>query len=68
MTKQRLPKGQRLLIAAINDFDSTKTALASRLGMSIEQLRHIEAGRRQPTLTQAVAIRDKLSIPVTAWV
>ena len=45
----------------------TKTELADSLGMSLAQLRHIEAGRRKPTLPQAIALEDHLKIPIRVW-
>lgn len=45
----------------------TKTVLAESLGMTLAQLRHIEAGRRRPTLPQAVALEDELQIPIRSW-
>ncbi len=62
--------GPNLLTRAITEAtetDSTKTELARGLGMTVEQLRHIEAGRRRPTLDQAVALEDELEIPIRAW-
>lgn len=64
---QRKPKGPRLLASVLGGTETTKTEIAAALGMSIEQLRHIEAGRRSPTLSQAVALEDGLRIPVRFW-
>lgn len=48
--------------------DSTKTEIAKSCGMSVEQLRHIEAGRRSPTLAQALAIEDQFpEISARSW-
>ncbi len=63
-------KGPKLLAGAISEAtetELTKTRLAECLGMTVEQLRHIEAGRRRPTLDQAVALEDELEIPIRAW-
>jgi len=59
--------GQKLLAAAIESSEITKTELAESLGMSPGQLRHLETGRRRPLLPAAVAIEEKLGIPVHAW-
>ncbi len=82
MAKQRRKKGLRLLgeaIAKASPIRVTtttktvrsrpifKTTLAERMGMTVEQLRHIESGRRGPTLAQAVALEDHLKIPIRAW-
>ncbi len=60
-------KGPGLLAAKITDAKTTKTDFARGLGMTLEQLRHIETGRRRPTLEQGEAIRRRLKIPVRAW-
>ena len=61
-------KGPRLLVDAIKKRDdSTKTEIAELCGMTAEQLRHVEAERRRPTLAQAVAFETHLGIPVRTW-
>lgn len=68
MARKRQPNGSRLLARAVKGSAQTKTELAAELGISIEQLRHIETGRRKPTLPQACALEDHLAIPIRAWV
>jgi transcriptional regulator with XRE-family HTH domain len=63
----RKPKGPRELGRLLADFSRTKSEVAEDLGMSLGQLRHIEAGRRLPTLEQAIALEDILMIPVRHW-
>ena len=65
--RKRVTDGQRLLAVAIGSYRATKTELAKSLGMSLGQLRHLETGRRRPLLPAAVAIEEKLGIPVNAW-
>jgi hypothetical protein len=40
---------------------------AETMGMSKQQLGHILAGRRRPTLRQALAIDLHTAVPVDAW-
>jgi len=69
MSKSKLTKGAIQFNGWIRDlWVENKTALATRLGMSIEQLRHITSGRRPPTLRQAVAIEALTEIPPRLWV
>ena len=59
--------GRQQLTRWLEASPESKTDTATDLGMSVEQLRHIESGRRKPTLPQAVAFEDQLGIPVRAW-
>jgi plasmid maintenance system antidote protein VapI len=52
----------------IEDSDRSKTKIAKMLGVSLGQLRHLVAGRRQPSLEIAVRIEDKIGIPARDWV
>lgn len=45
----------------------TKTEIALLFDLSIEQLRHLETGRRKPTLAQACALEDYAEIPIRSW-
>lgn len=67
MTKKRRPNGRRLLADWLKTTTESKTETAEGLGMSVEQLRHIETGRRTPTLPQAIVLEDKLLIPIRSW-
>lgn len=64
---KRKPNGRRLLAAAIDSSELSKTEFADSVGILLNQLRHIEVGRRIPTLPQAVALEDRLKIPIRAW-
>jgi DNA-binding XRE family transcriptional regulator len=68
MADSRRKTPTRILAQAIEGRDGTKTEIAASIGMTVEQLRHIEAGRRQPILTQAIAIEDEFEIPARSWV
>ena len=68
MAKSRRKTPNRTLTDKLDGLDATKTKVAGLLGMTVEQLRHIEAGRRRPTLAQALAIEDVLSIPARSWI
>ena len=59
--------GRRLLARAIKGFDGSRTEFAAAIEMSVEQLRHIEAGRRQPTLPQSIQLEDTYEIPIRSW-
>jgi DNA-binding transcriptional regulator YiaG len=61
------PEGSRLLAEAIEASEVSKTELAASLGISLGHLRHLETGRRRPLLPAAVALEDKLQIPIRSW-
>lgn len=65
--RNRSPKGRKLLTDAIGSSDLSKTEFADSVGILLNQLRHIEVGRRIPTLPQAIALEDHLEIPIRAW-
>lgn len=65
---RKRPDGRRLLTDAIDSSDLSKTEFADSVGILLNQLRHIEVGRRVPTLPQAIALEDHLKIPIRAWV
>lgn len=69
MAKNKQPDGPRLLAERIDQRGKqTKTEIADLCGMTIEQLRHVVAERRRPTLAQAVSIETRLGIPIRAWI
>lgn len=65
--RKRVADGKKLLAAAIESSEITKTEFAESLGISPGQLKHFETGRRRPLLPDAVAIEEKLGIPIHAW-
>lgn len=44
-----------------------KAQEAREMGMTRQTLDHILKGRRRPTIDQAVAIRRRHRIPISAW-
>lgn len=65
--RKQVADGQKLLAAAIESSEASKTEIAKSLGISLGQLRHLETGRRRPLLPAAVAIEDELQIPIRSW-
>ena len=65
--RKKIPAGKRLLEDAIESSDLNKTQIAESVGISLNQLRHLETGRRRPLLPAAVRIEDVLGIPVCSW-
>ncbi len=58
-----------LLRGRLEELESSKTDIAKSCGMTGQQLRHIESGRRSPTLAQAFAIEERFpEIAAKSWV
>ncbi len=67
MAQRQRRDGRQQLARAIKDFNGNRTEFAAERGMSVEQLRHIDSGRRPPTVEQAIAFEDKDGIPIRSW-
>lgn len=62
------PRGAALLRQFFNRGEMTQADLARAINIYPQQLSHILAGRRVPTLQQAAGIESLTHIPATVWV
>lgn len=67
MTKKRGAISLENAVSGLRADGHTVKHIASLVGLTTQKLNHLVAGRRLPTLGQALAIQDEFGIDIREW-